>query len=763
MFRFRTIALGMFLLVTSLACAETWLASRGVEIEYEEVESEEYGRCVEITDCRIPYEDEARVSVRIPSRLGSLPVRRIGYGAFEGCYELESVTIPTSVTYIGDFAFAECSGLKSVTIPAGVKVIDAGAFFGCSGLKSVSIPVGVTHIGDSAFAECSGLKSASIPAGVTYVGDAAFGYCRGLRWVAVPANVAYVGEDVFWGCSWLQNIEWPSERKMFYGRFVPGEPVSRTVSSLVGYAAKGLPAGLKFDAKTGTISGAATKADVTTTVMFSKKGESPLKARFSVGAFPVLTLECDSRMGQVTGGGTYAAGKKVTLKATPKKGYVFAGWYVPRAEDEYDDWERGRPLSGDVDWRTPSFPYVTGAEDITIYARFVPAGDDGRISALCCMDSDIRWDDWNRLDIWVQSDSLPTVRVTGLPAGLKYDAKTMKIVGKPTKPGDYTVTLVLSNATVKNVVETFRITVPNLVSDKIHGLDPAFGYYWFSVGVALDDSAIAPWAEDGYALKVSGLPAGLKYDAKTGRVAGVPTKPGVYTVTVTGTKKGAPTETATITVKVDALPEAAVGTFTGHVASYDETWEEEKDLVGAFTFTATAAGRLTAKVVTAQGTTSFAAPSWTSACGDLCTFHAVMADVKTGRTLFLSVSREGMLDGEFEDSKPGDGDGTVYGIDAVRNVFSCKWHFKASGGEDGRWRLSSVPTAAEADATVTLKDGTATVAGLLGGVKVGGTTVVRVEEDGWLRVRLPAFATVRGRMHLVDFDLHGGGGEATFH
>ncbi len=60
----------------------------------------------------------------------------------------------------------------------------------------------------------------------------------------------------------------------------------------------------------------------------------------------------NAEMGKVTGTGAFAPGKKVTLKATANRGFVFAGWYADAAFET--------PLVGDVDYRTPSIPYVVG-------------------------------------------------------------------------------------------------------------------------------------------------------------------------------------------------------------------------------------------------------------------------------------------------------------------------------------------------------------------------------------------------------------------
>ena len=144
-------------------------------------------------------------SVTIPSGVTS-----IGTTAFDGCYSLTSVTIPSGVTSISGYAFQSCTSLTSVTIPSGVTSIGTTAFGSCYSLTSVTIPSGVTSIGTYAFSSCYSLTSVTIPSGVTSIDTAAFYYCYSLASVTIPSGVTSIGGSAFRGCYSLASVTIPS-------------------------------------------------------------------------------------------------------------------------------------------------------------------------------------------------------------------------------------------------------------------------------------------------------------------------------------------------------------------------------------------------------------------------------------------------------------------------------------------------------------------------------------------------------------------------
>ena len=121
-------------------------------------------------------------------------VTAIGENEFFACYDLESVSIPSSVKTINKLAFALDEKLTDVTISEGVTFIGNGAFYECKSLTSISLPKSVKTIELGAFSR-SGLKSLIIPECVKSL--ECVGGCENLTDVLVPAGVTDFSNYVF--------------------------------------------------------------------------------------------------------------------------------------------------------------------------------------------------------------------------------------------------------------------------------------------------------------------------------------------------------------------------------------------------------------------------------------------------------------------------------------------------------------------------------------------------------------------------------------
>jgi len=130
----------------------------------------------------------------------------IGDGAFDNCRNLQTVSIPPTVTAIGGGAFFGCYSLKSISLPSGVTTIPLNAFRECHALSSVSFSSAVNAIGYDAFENCYSLRSVDIPAGITSIASKTFYGCQCLTRIDIPSSVTNIASDVFPKCQGLKEI-----------------------------------------------------------------------------------------------------------------------------------------------------------------------------------------------------------------------------------------------------------------------------------------------------------------------------------------------------------------------------------------------------------------------------------------------------------------------------------------------------------------------------------------------------------------------------
>lgn len=176
-----------------------------------------------------------------------------------------SITLPSTISYIGDYAFSTCDYLEKVIIPDsckfdyfGMNVFTTTPFeaeiysktetifgqnvlyaytgnanqyvipdridtlvnncFFMSGVKSVVINSKITEIPYCAFASCRNLKEVTIPDNIENIGIGAFKDCTSLEKVTLGKNVCSLGVDCFANTK-LKSIHLGANVKSIYGAF----------------------------------------------------------------------------------------------------------------------------------------------------------------------------------------------------------------------------------------------------------------------------------------------------------------------------------------------------------------------------------------------------------------------------------------------------------------------------------------------------------------------------------------------------------------
>ena len=168
---------------------------------------------------------------------GSSELELIGDYAFNGCTELESLILPSSVEGIGYSCFSDCTKLSNINIPSKISVIPSYCFKECTSLRKMELHSGITSIGSNAF-ESSGIATINLPDSITSIGDNAFYYCGNLQSIHIPKGLSTINYRAFAWCTSLKSISIPKtvitiNREAFsYDRGVTSITLAEGVTSI---------------------------------------------------------------------------------------------------------------------------------------------------------------------------------------------------------------------------------------------------------------------------------------------------------------------------------------------------------------------------------------------------------------------------------------------------------------------------------------------------------------------------------------------------
>ncbi len=117
--------------------------------------------------------------------------------AFQGCQNIETITLPNETRTIGHHAFQDCENLASMELPQRyLKSIENGTFQNCDALYKLNLPYGIETIGQYAFAYCDRLQEIYMGGKLTSVDTgSAFDGCLMLTTIYVREDPSYCSQD----------------------------------------------------------------------------------------------------------------------------------------------------------------------------------------------------------------------------------------------------------------------------------------------------------------------------------------------------------------------------------------------------------------------------------------------------------------------------------------------------------------------------------------------------------------------------------------
>lgn len=151
-------------------------------------------------------------SITIPSS-----VDYIGEDAFKENTSITSVTVPSGCSSVGNYAFQDCIKLKKVVFEGSASVGE-DAFLRCFNLETVEFKKSILNISAGAFQHCQALTkiTAGESKGTCTIGTSSFYGCISLRSISIPENCSYIYPLAFTNCFSLSEITIPDSTRFYY-------------------------------------------------------------------------------------------------------------------------------------------------------------------------------------------------------------------------------------------------------------------------------------------------------------------------------------------------------------------------------------------------------------------------------------------------------------------------------------------------------------------------------------------------------------------
>ena len=143
----------------------------------------------------------------------STSLKTIGDSAFSGCAKLADLGFLQTVQTVGQYAFKDCVGVKTLTIYEGISNIDSTSFEGCS-VDNLSVYSLFIRNSQSRFANVFGdLSSAKsvtlLGENIEEISEYYFANTLSLQSIVIANSVETIGQNAFAGCVNLAEITFP--------------------------------------------------------------------------------------------------------------------------------------------------------------------------------------------------------------------------------------------------------------------------------------------------------------------------------------------------------------------------------------------------------------------------------------------------------------------------------------------------------------------------------------------------------------------------